>query len=987
MNFAPNLLLDFRHPVFLSGLALLPLVAALSLNSLSGLGAMRRLLAVGVRCTVIGALVLALAEPEWVRTVDDQTVIFAVDRSDSVPAAQRREAEAFIAEAVQAMRPGKDRVALVAFDGLASVEQPPRDVFDPPVSGLGSQPWRTNVAAALRMGLALFPPDTARRLVVLSDGDENAGSAASEVESLAALGVPVDVVLLHHAAEREILVEEFVAPTRAAPDEAAALWLVVRSTHATTARLRLYRNGRPTALDPNQSDGAFRVQLEPGATRFSLPVTMQAPLERFRVVVVPENAADDEQPANNEGRAFTVVGSPDRVLLVDESVTAGDVDDRSAQLFADVLRKVGFDCQRIALRDFAPDPGVLADCAVVVLSNISALDLGDARQAMLVSYVRDLGGGLVVLGGDQSFSVGGYGHSTLEMILPVETSRSKLSMISVGLVLVIDRSGSMWGQKLLLAQQAAIGAVRLLAPRDRIGVIAFDTQPDWVVPFQAAANHDPIIAALTRIGPGGGTDMYSAIDAACATLARASTGVRHMIVLTDGQSTPGDFIGLADRCRAANITMSTIAIGPDADAELLTRLAQRTGGRMYRAASAQPLPQIVARETVLASRSGLFEQRFQPVLRSVARDGLVAGFTAGAIPPLDGCVVTALKPNASAPLVRVTEEGTDPLLAHWQVGLGRVVAFTSGFWPRWGADWVAWPGFEKFWTQVIRYAARPGDTDRFDVATSVRGGEARITISTARLPAREREDVQFGGAVVMPDYSAAPIRFERIALDRFEARFPVDAPGTYLVNVPYVAGDRRGRLRSGVVVSYSPEYRTLGDDAPLLTGLARKTGGRVLAPKSAAAVFEPWAIRPVRVRQSLWEDLVRAALLLFLLDVAVRRIAIRPREVWAKMTGWLREGRAAAPSAATLGTLREAKDRLRDAEHRQQASGGSGEMKTDEALRRALEEPDADQPVVAPREARKKTRSAAASEGEYAARLLRAKRKARGDDDPGESTR
>ncbi len=993
--------MNAQHPVWLTVLLVLPLVVALSVRSLAGLGRTRGWVAIALRSLVITMLVLALAGPEWVRTTSDQTVTFAIDRSDSVPQLQQRQALAFVEQAAAGMRPD-DRVAVVSFAADAVVDQLPHKTLVPGTGGMRGARHRSDLAAALRLGLAVFPPDTARRLVMISDGNENRGVAVEEAEAYTALDIPIDVLPLRYEHAAEILVERLAAPAAAERDEVVNLQLIARSQVATTARLRLYHNERLVDLDPATASTARAIELAPGPNRFSIPVKLQSSrVHHFRARIEPVRADTDAISVNNEGRAFTIVGGATRVLVVhDMSGSAPQGETTSAETLAAALQQGGIDCELIALRDLPADAAQLADTSAIILSNISALALGPNRQTMLASYVRDQGGGLLVLGGDRAFSVGGYAHTPLEEILPVETSRAKLNLLSLGLVLVIDRSGSMAGQKIVMARQAAIASVKLLSRLDHVGVVAFNSAAEWIVPLQRAENRGAILRQLVKLGGAGGTDMYPALEQASAALAGAETSLKHIILLTDGQSAPGAFMSLAETAGAAGITISAVAVGPDADRALLAQIADRSGGRMYIADSAQPLPQIFARETVLASRAGLYEQPFTPQLRPAVDERILVGLAPAEIPPLRGHVVTTAKPMAQVPLVRPTSDGADPILAYWQVGLGRVVAFTSGMWPQWGPAWVNWPGFSKVWTQAVRYLARPDSPGQLEVATTVQGGVARVGVSAEHLPLPAQASLTVTGQAISPGFDRIPLALHRTAAGRYEANFPLDAPGTYVVLLPYcyTSGGtaQAGVLRAGVAQAYSPEFRTLRPDETTLGELARRTGGRVLRLQQPEAVFEPWSVRPVRVRRPFWDVLVRLALLLFLMDVAVRRIAVTPAQVAGRLRafiGGLVSQRSGDEAATTLGALRGAKARAQESafQHERDAGPTPAEPRrarppADRRHTPGPNAPDAAGPAeptgAPPSEAPRP--HAPASDDEYAARLLRAKRRVRRPDAAGD---
>ncbi|MFO0836914.1 MAG: VWA domain-containing protein [Phycisphaerae bacterium] len=998
---SPTHLLRVTHPEYLALLAVVPLVILVARRSLAGLGPIRQPLAVALRCGVIALLALALAGPERVRVTDDQTAVFVLDHSASVPRDQQQAAFNFVKRAAREIRPGKDRVALMTFDGAPTVEQLASDGLRVDRLGAGSKPYQTNLAGALRMAMALFPPDTARRVVLLSDGNENIGQALEDADAYAAAGVPIDVTPLRYEHQKEMLIERLTAPASAKLDETVNLGLIIRSQSPASARVLLYQNDQLVDLDPSSAQAGYPVTLDAGHNRFTIPVPLRQPgAHRFRAVLEPERAADDAVAANNEGRAFTIVGSAERVLILTEPDTDQvSTSAQSADVLERALRQAGIECDVRSVGEVVLDPAFLAGCSLVILSNVSAFSLGEAQQQALASFVRDLGGGLIAIGGDRAFSMGGYQKTPLEEVLPVETDRAKLKLLSLSMVIVIDRSGSMSGEKIEMAKKAAIGAVQLLSRLDRIGVIAFEGRPEWIVPLALCENKQAVLAKLAQIGPGGGTNMYPALEQAYSALAPLNTNLKHVIVLTDGQSEPGDFEGIARRFGNAGITVSTIAVGPDADRNLLTLIAQLSGGRMYATDNAQPLPQIFVRETVLASRSGLFERSFTPKLRG-GDDPVLAGFTQADFAPLEGYVVTAVKPLAQAPLTRPHEDGTDPILAHWQVGLGRSIAFTSGLWPRWGPQWVQWPGFSKLWAQCVRYAARSGQSSEFQITTQIEGEHAKLVLE-ASDQVSALSSVAFAGQLVTPDFAARPLELRQTGPGRFEATFRAPEPGTYVASIAYQYGNgvaaKSGRIQTGLTVTYSPEYAAVTQNEVLLSELARRTGGRVLYPEHPEAVYEPWSIRPVEARLPVWEDLVRLALFAFLVDVAVRRLAIHPFESLRRVRSFLRElaGFPASPNAAaTVATLRGVRERAQasharavpDADHGRSAvtedsnTVEAGRMdtttggRTEDDLARLLSGSH-DRPAVA---APKKSPAVSGEgEAEYASRLLRAKQEAK----------
>ncbi len=351
----------------------------------------------------------------------------------------------------------------------------------------------------------------------------------------------------------------------------------------------------------------------------------------------------------------------------------------------------------------APDNlAELQNYDLMVLSNVPATSLSLRQMEVARTYVRDLGGGLIMLGGDQSFGLGGYYKTTLEEILPVRSDFEKeKEKPSLAMMLVIDKSGSMGGEKIEMAKEAARAAVELLGPSDKVGVLAFEGENFWVSELHPCTDKGFVLDRIAGLEAGGGTNMAPAMEEAHETLQSAVAKLKHVIILTDGISAPGDFEGIAQAMAADRITVSTVALGGDADQTLLEEIARIGNGRFYLADDAAQVPQIFAKETVTASKSAINEQPFSPAI--VRPTQVLSEIRLDEAPFLLGYVVTRPKPTAE--VILATESG-DPLLAWWRYGLGMSVAFTSDAKARWAAEWLTWPQFGQFWAQVVRHAIR-----------------------------------------------------------------------------------------------------------------------------------------------------------------------------------------------------------------------------------------------------------------------------------------
>jgi hypothetical protein len=480
--------------------------------------------------------------------------------------------------------------------------------------------------------------------------------------------------------------------------------------------------------------------------------------------------------------------------------------------------------------------------------------------------VQDLGGGLIMIGGDQAFGLGGYYKTTVEEILPVRSDFEKeKEKPSLAMVLVVDKSGSMGGLKIEMAKDAAKAAVELLGPKDKIGVIAFDGDLFWIADVQSAANKGQVIDKISAIEAGGGTTMGPPMEAAHEALLNTPAKLKHVIVLTDGVSEPADFEGIAQNMAQAKITCSTVAVGDDCDFKLLQEIARIGNGRYYPAEDPSNVPQIFAKETVTASKSAINEQPFTPIVTRPSP--AVADIKFDEAPILLGYVTTRPKPTSE--LILATEKG-DPLLAWWRYGLGVSVAFTSDAKSRWAAEWLSWPGYSKFWAQVVRQAMRRSDAKGVFVQVARKDGKASVTLDAVRTDGKYLNDAAGELTVIEPQGGERKLAMTQTAPGRYVGEFPAEKAGTYHVQMTQQAKGQPATQQSrGLVVSYDEELRIRPTNATLLESIARSSGGAFRPePEAVFAPDERIATRAL----PLWPYLVAAAALIFLADVALRRI-------------------------------------------------------------------------------------------------------------------
>jgi uncharacterized membrane protein len=905
--------ISFDAPLAL--LLLVPVLAftfALYLRSGRRLGAGRRRVALVVRTALLAALVLALAGFRIVLPVDRLATVFVVDLSDSVGTDGREDALAFLRETL-AVIPDGDVAGIVAFGKEALVERLPSDLGE--IDRIASTPVRsaTDIGAALRLATALFPDDAQKRIVLLSDGNDTTGGGQAEAALAATRDIRIETRLIGLGASEEVVVERVTTPSTSNLGESIEVVAEIRSSVRQPAAVRLFADGEAVATE--------RVTLEEGVTRIVFDVTpAEAGFHTFRVVV---EAARDTFSENDRGDSNTIVKGEPRTLVL-----AGD------EVVADEL-VAALETQRQLVDTIVPealptDLAALATYDSVVLVDVSRARLSDRQLAALQVYVRDVGKGLVMIGGPDSYGAGGYQKTPLEETLPVDMGvRDRQKQPDVALVVVIDQSGSMdachcntFGggagggtgiggvRKVDIGKEAILRAAAALTERDELGVVAFNEQAHWVIRTQPLGGVDDLAGQISGIAPLGQTNIFAGLEQAVVSLEEATATRRHIILLTDGWSSSGQYDAILARMKAAGITLSTVGAGGGSN-PFLQGLPQQGGGRFYDAANPSSIPDIFLKETQQVSGQQIIEEPFFPILTSSSP--ILRGLDQG-LPRLRGYNGTTAKPAAQTVLVTARD---DPLLAQWQYGLGRSVAWTSDSTGRWARDWVGWSGFSRFFSQLVSWTFPGEETGGIEATFDDRGGQTTLHVESVEADGSPRDFYSTSAVVVGPDLASSEVTLVQVAPGVYEAPLGEIDSGAYAVRVTQTRPGASPLGRTvGLVAPTAAEYRLLGANEPFLTALRTATGGA-----EVRTALDPWRhdLRTTSSSTDLWPLLLVIALLLWPLDIALRRVSIGRRE-FAAAGAWVRDlprrRRALAGRTVTGETLLAARGRATSAETR-----------------------------------------------------------------------
>ncbi len=852
-----------------------------------------------LRLAWVSLLVLALAGLTIVRPLDRQATALVLDSSAST-ATVRDQIENAARTAAHTLR-GGDELGVVASADGASVEEAPTD--RPVFVHLGAQlpDDATDLAAGLRLAGATLPRDFTRRVVLVSDGRQTRGDAIGAARELAAAGTPVDVLPVGAASSADVRLASVDLPRTAYQGEVPTLTARVSADSPAAATVRVWRDDGQLVLERD-------VQLAAGDQELALPLPPadDPGMHRYRVdLQVADRGADANLLNNSLGAVETVSGPPRILVLASEP--------ESASALVGALQAGGAD---VHVADPSAAPTDLSGWAAyqsVVLDDVGADALPAASLDQLEAYVRDLGRGLAMTGGPDSFGAGGYSGTGVERALPVYMDvRGRGRQPRVALALVIDKSGSMGGPKIDMAKEAAMRSLQVLGPLDQAAVLTFDSAPQWVATPTPMTDdgRQRLDDAIGGIDAGGGTEIYPAVAAAFDALRDVDADVKHLIVLTDGQDAGGNnYQPLIEQMVDAHVTVSTVALGDDADQGFLSALARAGHGRFHFTTNPADIPDIFTRETLMATRALLVDTRFYP---SVASDSpLLRGLTE--TPPMDGYI--AVTPKERAEVVLVSPDG-DPVLAAWQYGAGRAIAWTSDVGGRWTSAWAGASVTSSLWGNILSWLLPPQTQGPLSVnvnASTADSSTATIDVDTAQSGANWTDVQSVRAHVIGPDGQSQDLELTPAGPGHYRGPMHAVVPGAYVVEVTQ-AGATPLSGEAGWVAPYPAEFRQVGTDPTFLQQVAAAGGGRVLDDARQAARA---ADHPTSARWPAWPLLVIIAALTWPLEIASRRFT--PPVVGLSIRR-LRRTAAATPSE-THGATDRLLERARSRRHH--SSSGS----------------------------------------------------------------
>jgi Mg-chelatase subunit ChlD len=858
----PTRPIDLLRPGALYLVAIVPLFYLLRVVSLTDLSLAQQLTQATLRSLVIAGIAIALARPSWITEQSKVATIALVDVSDSVSDKQLAAARGYIDALAAASGEGDGgNLQLITFaEQPTAVRKPDGRPLSSAIARHVGGGAGTDTQAAMQLAYGMYPDGYIPRMVIISDGNQTQGDVAVEAYRAKELGVRVSWRTFDQDKTSEIRVVGVTVPDDLKVGQPYDVTAEVWSTEAQKVTLALQQDEFPNGLEPVKDvelrEGKNLVKFKSdakhaGATTYRLALTK---FER------------DTESQNNQAVTTAPVKGRPNVLYVEGGVL------REPGQAGHLQRALEHENIDVTVRGPSGIPSSAKELEkfdLVLVSDVPARLMGASQMQALDAYVGQIGGGLIMAGGEDSFGSGGYERTRIEQIMPVRFDSEKIQeQPDVAVVLVIDRSGSMQGPKLEAAKESARATAEVLAPNDYIAVVAFDSEAQIYVHPTRASNKMRISNDIARLQSGGGTNIFPGLKDAFEILQGINAKVKHVILMTDGEAPSDGIAELVQDMRATRITVSCVGV-QGADRNLLSMIADAGDGRLYMVEDIGALPKIFMKETQEAQKSQLVEDVIH--VRIAKRVEAIEGTNVENAPPLHGYVTT--KPKPTSEVILISDLG-EPILARWRYGGGTAVAWTSDVKNRWSADWIRWNGYPKFWAQVIRSSMRRKVYDSYDLSAKVADGRAHVVVDAIDAGDKFVNELDTHLEVIDPATSKVidKLAMPQTAAGRYTADFRLQKYGSYLLKAVHQReGKTVAESLGSVALSYPLEYlRTTPDPEPLRHA-AQVSGGH-----DQAQPAELWAPGDEKVSytQDLWPYVLLGVLALFLLDLYAKRVRL-----------------------------------------------------------------------------------------------------------------
>ncbi|NEU06151.1 FixH family protein [Clostridium senegalense] len=841
----------FENKIYLILLLIVPFVIYYGYKTLEYINKNRKIIIIAARSIAIVCIVLALTGTSLYLTSKNTSTIFLIDSSQSVYGSEK-EFNEFVTKAIE-IKPSKDKIGVVSFGEKPKVETfISRDGKFSKVSSELNKEY-TNIESAINYAISLFPNNTKKRIVLLSDGSENDGKALNLIPTLKEKGIDLKVYKANKKEINDTSIDKITVSEKVSIGQNFDVNLKIKSNVNTKGTITLYSG--------NNVVGKQEVNVNKGDNNFVFKDKAESSgFKNYRASIECDG---DGEVRNNEASAYTeVIGKPNILVLEDRS---GESDE-----FINILNSLQIPYKKMDASVAPETIDKLTEFKAVVTCNVSVDNMSKGFVDSIESYVKDFGGGYIALGGDNSYALGGYMETPLEKVLPVNMElKGKKEIPKMSLSLVIDRSGSMSDtvggvSNLDLAKEGAMRSLKSLRNnKDEINVITFDDAYSEVVEKQVITDEEKIISDISSITLGGGTSIIPGLTKGYENIKSSDAKVRHIILLTDGEAEKTGYNELIEKCKKDNITISTVAVGGGADRGLLQEIAKGCNGRYYEVSQGTDIPEIFAKETFLAQKYYLNNREFTPIINS--NGSVLSGVSEGGLPSLYGYIGASAKSTSN---VCLKSDEDDPILTTWQYGLGKTVAWNSDVTGQWSKNYVGWKNFQNLWSNILGFV-----TDNFSEGGNfieVNKVGTSLNISFKKENESNVEKSKVKATIITPSNEKKEILLTPKSAKEYTGIIDVKETGNYMIQVTEEEdGKVVSTAKGGYANSYSTEF-SLDKKLDITDQLVEEVNGTIIT--DIKDVYKENKNITKKSKRELDEFFIIVALFIFILDIAYRRL-------------------------------------------------------------------------------------------------------------------
>lgn len=836
--------ISFINPVYLLFIPLLFLFVFFVMKNKYFKTKLEKLILISVRFIIFTILILSVSGMQININSNKVTTIYAVDMSASTQE-NKEEILEFVNESLK-YKTKNDYTGMVCFGENSSIERIPNDSKNNYNLNSIVNINFTDIVQALNLSKTLFNNNSKKRIVLISDGQENVNSSVQEIKNIKDENIHVDVYNLKNTVEEEIQITNLNVDKYINKDSNYNIEIEIDSTIENETEIIIYKQNK-TIYKEN-------IKIKKGSNKFVISDKADIGASVIYKAEIKPNI--DTFYQNNSFYAYSYVTDIANVLLIDNNFEKSE--------FKKIAEKSNINLTSVKSFDAPEKVENLNLYDSVIINDCSFYDMPENFPQALESYVKDFGGGLFVLGGENSYGIGGYQNTPLEDMLPIDMEiKNNEKIPTLGMVIIMDRSGSMSSNqygvsKLELAKEAVIRAIETMNSEDSVGVISFDDSFEWVSDFKKLENNkQEVIKNVSNVSEGGGTSILPALEEGLNILKNKESDIKHIILLTDGQAERTGYDSLINVMNNNNVTLSTVAVGEDADSELLKKLSEQGNGRYYYTNEFTDLPKIFAKETTIAGKSYINNRTFYPDIK----DENVILTDVNKMPVLNGYISSTGKARAD---IILESDKKEPIIALWQYGLGKSAVWTSDM-SNWANEWINSEEGLKIIRNTLSFITRKQSFS--DIGIDIKQNEKNSTVFV-KIPDNKIPDKVTGN--ISGGNKNINLEFQMVSPQEYKADIPINEEGLYILNLQIKSENDIQNLITGLNIAYSSEYdlRRFKSGVTLMQQIAYGSGGRIIEkPEDVFSEIDD----NVYNKMNLSGLFLVLAMLLFIFDIALRR--------------------------------------------------------------------------------------------------------------------